>query len=133
VLAVALAACAAPAMAQDFYTPPPTTTYYYTPPATTTYYYTPVVIERVYEEPPITVTAPYMTEDQRITGNVVEVLADDPRLSGRIGVETRDNDVTLSGVVTTPGQARRAARDAQAVYGVRNVTNDLGTRVGGTP
>jgi hypothetical protein len=143
VLAAALAACAAPVMAEEiYYYAPPTTTYYYTPPATTTYYYTeptttyyyaPVVTERVYEEPPITVTAPYMTEDQRITGDVVDTLANDPRLSGKIGVETRNNDVTLSGVVTTPGQARRAQRDAQGVYGVGNVTNDLGTRVGGTP
>jgi hypothetical protein len=150
VLAAALAACAAPVMAQDIYYAPPTTTYYYAPatttyyytqPATTyyytepaaTYYYTPVVTERVYEAPQIIVTAPYMTEDQRITSDVVDVLANDPRLSGKIGVETRNNDVTLSGVVTTPGQARRAARDAQGVYGVRNVTNDLGTRVGGSP
>jgi hypothetical protein len=142
VLAIALAACAAPAMAEEiYYYAPPTTTYYYIPPTTThyytppatTYYYTPVVTERVYEEPPIVVTAPYQTEDQRITSDVVDVLANDPRLSGKIGVETRYNDVTLSGIVTTPGQARRAARDAQGVYGVRNVTNDLATRVGGTP
>ena len=92
-----------------------------------------MVTEVVYEAPPITVTAPYMTEDRRITSDVVDVLANDSRLAGKIGVETRDRDVTLSGVVTTPGQVRRAARDAQGVYGVRNVTNDLGTRVGGTP
>ena len=57
----------------------------------------------------------------------------DPYISGRIGVETRDNEVTLSGSTTTPGQARRAARDAYSVPGVRNVSNEIRPKVGGLP
>jgi hypothetical protein len=121
-----------PARTQVYYDPPstyyhsPGTTYYYTPPAVTTYYAT-----TEYVAPAITVTAPYLTEDQRITSDVVDAIAADPRVSGRIGVETRDNEVTLSGSTTTSGQARHAERDARGVAGVRNVTNEIRPRVGG--
>lgn len=114
----------------------PTTTYYVAPaddayvPPTTYYYYTPATTE-VYYEPPVIVTAPRMADDERITEDVVDVLAGDPRLSGRIGVETRDQEVELSGIVTSAGQSRRAERDAMSVYGVRNVRNNLATRIGG--
>ena len=113
-----------------YYTPPPATTYYYTPPATT-YYYQPTVIE-VRTEPAITVEAPLLTEDQAITADVVDRIAGDPWISGRIGVETRNNDVTLSGTVTTPGQVRRAINDTRTVPGVRTVNNELRSRVGGS-
>jgi hypothetical protein len=120
-----------------YYTPAPVTTYYYTPPSTTYYtppltsYYEPTVIE-VRTEPAITVEAPLLTEDQAITADVVDRLAGDPWLSGRIGVETRNNDVTLSGTVTTPGQVRRAINDTKTVAGVRTVNNELRSRVGGS-
>jgi hypothetical protein len=115
------------APATTYYTAP-TTTYYGAP--ATTYYTAPAVTEVIYEAPPITVEAPRLTEDQRITEDVVSVLASDPYLSGRIGVETRDQDVNLSGSVTTPGQVRRAVRDAKSVWGVRNVTSEIRPRVG---
>ena len=115
------------APATTYYTAP-TTTYYAAP--ATTYYTAPAVTEVIYEAPPITVEAPRLTEDQRITDDVVSVLAGDPHLSGRIGVETRDQEVNLSGTVTTPGQVRRAVRDAKSVWGVRNVTSEIRPRVG---
>lgn len=139
----------------------PSTTYYYAEPvartyesdslaryyysdSTPTYYYTapvydpaprsydPAPVTVVYEAPPITVTAPRLTEDEAITRDVVDTIASDPRISGRIGVETRRNTVALSGVVTSSRQADLAARDAQSVPGVWEVNNGLRTRVGGT-
>jgi osmotically-inducible protein OsmY len=79
----------------------------------------------------ITIYADRATESQLITRDVVDEIARDPQISGYVGVETRHNDVTLSGLVTTPGQAERAARDARRVDGVRNVSNNVRARVGG--
>lgn len=136
---------ATPAFAEMIEITPATTTYYYvpsTPSDSRTYYYVtegpqyvytspaPVVTEVVYEAPVITVEAPRYTEDQRITNEVVDTLAADPRLSGRIGVQTRDRDVHLSGTVGTPGQVRRAVRDARSVPGVDHVSSELRPRVG---
>ena len=123
-----------------YYTQPaPTTTYYYTEPATTTYHYTPSLAELyapsetpVVIEERVIVTAPTLTEDQAITRDVVDTLASDPRLSGRIGVETRNNVVELSGRVTTPAQVRIAERDAKSVPGVRDVQSTLRPSVGGS-
>jgi BON domain-containing protein len=157
VLAAALAASATAAFSADpvvVYTTP-ATTYYYTEPIARTYepdalaryyysdtaptyyytaptYYEPVVTTTVYEAPPITVTAPRLTEDQAITRDVADTIASDPRISGRVGVETRRNVVSLSGVVTSSHQADLAARDAQGVPGVWEVNNGLRARVGGT-
>ena len=128
-------------------TPALATTYYYIPstspqPDTRTYYYVtegpqyvyvapePTVTEVIYEAPAITVEAPRLTEDQAITNDVVDTLANDPWLSGRIGVETRDRDVNLTGTVGTPGQIRRAVRGAKSVPGVDHVTSELRPRVG---
>jgi hypothetical protein len=134
---------ATPALAEVIEIAPATTTYYYVPAPTTadsrTYYYvtegpryvyTPTVTEVVYEAPVITVEAPRLTGDQRITSDVVDSLASDPYLSGRIGVQTRDRDVNLSGSVGTPGQIRRAVRDARSVPGVDHVSSELRPRVG---
>jgi len=141
------------APATTYYYAEPATTIYTTPssrmynaPSTVesrTYYYVtegpsyvittapePTVTEVIYEAPAITVEAPRLTEDQRITSDVMDVLASDPYLSGRIGVETRDRDVNLSGTVATPGQIRRAVRGAKSVPGVDNVTSQLHPRVG---
>jgi len=81
-------------------------------------------------EPPIVVTATRPTDDQ-INGEVVDALAGDDRLAGRIGVQTLDGDVELSGIVTTAGQSRQAERDAKSVRGVHSVSNKLSTRMGG--
>ncbi len=80
---------------------------------------------------PIIVTEPRWATDEMITRGVVDALQSDPRLAGRIGVETTDGVVELSGIVTTAGLSLQAERDAKAVYGVRNVRNVLATRIGG--
>ena len=80
---------------------------------------------------PIIVTEPRWATDEMINRGVVDALESDPRLAGRIGVETTDGVVELSGIVTTGGQSLQAERDAKAVYGVRNVHNTLATRMGG--
>lgn len=144
-LCAAIAAVAAPAFAAEVleivqvpvtsyqYGQPVTTYYYVERPATgTTYVYTEPVVTEVYRAPDVVVTAPALTEDEAITRDVVDTIASNPRISGRIGVETRDNNVNLSGIVGTPGQARSAVRDAQSVPGVRNVESELRSRVGGS-
>jgi hypothetical protein len=82
--------------------------------------------------PSITVEEQRLTQDQRIQADVMDLLARNPRLSGRIGVETADSVVTLSGWVATSGQAWRAGRDVRGVQGVRHVVNEIRPRVGGS-
>ena len=118
-----------PAERTYYYAPDPTT--YYTPPLTS-YYEQPVVTTRVYEASRVEVEAPRYNTDQRITHDVVDVLAGDPRLSGKIGVVTDNRTMHLTGRVSTPGQADIASRDAASVDGVREVRNELRTRVGGS-
>ena len=141
---------AAPAFAQavTYYSQPERTTTYYTDPVTGAYvertetvYPLPTTVYRdpapvtyaapVYSQPDIVVVAPRLSEDQLITRDVVDRIANDPHMSGRVGVETYRNDVTLTGRVTTPGQVDRAERDARSVEGVRDVTNLVRPRVGG--
>jgi hypothetical protein len=111
-----------------YYTAPPT--YYYTEPARTYYYPEPAVTTTTtYVEDPIVVTAPRDT-DAAITDDVAYAIASDPRISGRIGVDTYRGEVSLSGRVTTPGQADRAESAARSVDGVADVHNYLNTRVG---
>jgi hypothetical protein len=122
-----------------YYTPrytyydPVTDRYYYAP--GDRYYYAPsdtyVVPTVTYVEPTITVRPGTRAEqDAMINNDVVDTLASDPRLSGRIGVETYRNVVTLSGRVSTPGQVGIASRDAGNVDGVDQVRNNLRTTVG---
>ncbi len=80
---------------------------------------------------PIIVTEVRTIDDEFITRGVVDTLANDSRLAGRIGVESIDGVVGLSGIVTTAGQSLQAERDAKAVSGVRHVHNQLATRMGG--
>jgi hypothetical protein len=119
----------------DYFVPArPDTDYYYVPPSTSYYvapgttYYVPATT--VYYEPPIVVTAPPATSDDLITGDVVDSIASDPRISGQVGVDTFNGDVTLNGRVGTPQQAERAASDARSVDGVGDVTNYIRARVG---
>jgi hypothetical protein len=125
-------------------TPATVTTYVAPAPATvTTYTYTesaPVTyveplpatyLGPAYGEPDIVVTAPRATEDELITYDVMDRIATDPRIQGRVGVETYRNNVTLTGRVTSPVQVERAERDAKSVDGVRDVNNLLRARVGG--
>ncbi len=84
-------------------------------------------------EPPrsaITITKPRLTVDQRIQADVMDLLARNPNLSGKIGVVSEDATVTLTGWTATPGQAWRAGRDARGVVGVRHVVNEIRPRVG---
>jgi osmotically-inducible protein OsmY len=85
----------------------------------------------LHKESAIIVTEARPTDDAIINADVVEALASDSRLAGRIGVQTLDREVELSGIVTSPGQSMQAERDAKSVYGVRNVRNLLSTRIGG--
>jgi hypothetical protein len=128
IASAALGALAAPAFAETIYIETSPSDYVYVPPPTTYYYYTAPAPTVVYTEPPIVVTP--RDDDASINQGVVDTLAADPYLSGRIGVETRDREVELSGIVTTDGQTMRAERDAKSVYGVRNVQNNLTTRIG---
>jgi len=88
------------------------------------------VVER--SEPSIEVTKQRLTPDQRIQADVMDLLARNPNLSGKIGVVSEDRVVTLTGWTTTSGQAWRAGRDARGVQGVRHVVNEIRPRVGGT-
>ena len=90
------------------------------------------VVDRSIEQPGIIVEDRRLTEDERIRADVIDRLAGNPRISGLIGVETRDSVVRLSGWTRTSGQARHAERDARSVGGVRYVQNEIRPRVGGS-
>lgn len=87
------------------------------------------VYDRV--EPSIEITKPRLTADQRIQADVMDLLARNPNLSGKIGVVSQAQVVTLTGYTATSGQAWRAGRDAGRVEGVRQVVNEIRPRVGG--
>ncbi len=125
----ALAAVATPVLAaQTIYIDTAPAYETYVPPTTYSNYDAVPPATVVYTEPLIVVRPD--DNDAALNQDVVETLALDPRLSGRIGVETRDREVDLSGIVGTEGQAIRAERDAMSVYGVSNVHNELTTRIG---
>ncbi|HET9651878.1 MAG TPA: BON domain-containing protein [Usitatibacter sp.] len=88
------------------------------------------VAEPTEPQPPITVEERRLTEDERIQAEVMDKLANDPRLSGKIAVETRDAEVWLSGHTGTAGQAWNAGRVAGKVKGVRYVHNEIRPWVG---
>jgi hypothetical protein len=83
-------------------------------------------------EPPITIEQKRMTLDERIQSEVMDRLANAQDISGRIGVESHEAVVTLTGYTTTSGQAYRAERAARGVEGVRYVDNRIRARVGGS-
>ena len=82
-----------------------------------------------YASEEIIVTAPRITEDQRITEDVVDRIASDPKITGQVGVETYRNTVTLTGKVRSPQQVDQAATDARSVPGVREVNNEIRSRM----
>ena len=53
------------------------------------------------------------SEDEFITDDVVKALAAEPRISGKVGVDTYRRVVTLTGRVSTQGQVDRITRVAQ--------------------
>ena len=79
---------------------------------------------------PLTVTAPRPTEDEMLRNAVVDRLATDGRLAGKIGVESYRHVVSLTGRVTTTAQSERAEEIARGVEGVRDVNNYVTARVG---
>jgi osmotically-inducible protein OsmY len=81
-------------------------------------------------QPRITVEQRRLSADERIQATLMDVLAQAPNMSGSIGVESRDQVVTLSGWTATSGQAQRAVRYAYAIDGVKDVQNEIRPRVG---
>jgi osmotically-inducible protein OsmY len=79
---------------------------------------------------PITVTEQRIALDKRIQAEVINVIARNPELSGRVSVETRDQVVNLSGYLTTRGQVRRAGLEAGRVQGVKFVVNEIRPQLG---
>jgi BON domain len=84
-----------------------------------------------YTEPPITVTITPEDRDTLINKDVMDALSNEPNLSGKIGVETSNQVVTLTGRVSTTGQVERAGRIARGVTDVNDVQNLIHARVGG--
>ena len=80
----------------------------------------------------ITVEERRLSLDESLQAAVMDRLANNPRLSGKIGVESHDAVVTLSGYTSTVGQAWRAEREARGVTGVKYVQNQIRPRVGGS-
>jgi hypothetical protein len=83
-----------------------------------------------YAMPSTVVTAPRPSDDELLRTAVVDRLAADPRLSGRIGVETYRHRVSLTGRVATTGQKDHAEQIARGVDGVWEVQNFIRARVG---
>jgi hyperosmotically inducible periplasmic protein len=88
----------------------------------------PVVIEQSVQQPPITIEQRRLTLDERIQADVMDALLH-AKITGHIGVESRDAAVTLTGWTATAGQARRAEMYAH-VSGVTYVDNQIRPRVG---
>jgi len=90
------------------------------------------VADRSVVQPGITVESRRLALDERIQAQVMDKLASNDRLGGKIGVESHDAVVRLTGYTRTVGQAWRAERDARSVIGVRYVQNEIRARVGGS-
>jgi len=90
------------------------------------------VVERPTAQPPVTIEERRLTLDERIQGDVMDAIYNMPNVNGKIGVESHNAVVTLSGYTTTAGQAWRAARTAGSIQGVRYVQNDIRPRLGGS-
>ena len=80
---------------------------------------------------PIVIEQRRLTLDESIQARLMDAIAQAPNISGRIGVESHDAVVTLSGWTLTQAQAQRAVRHAYATGGVRDVRNEIRARVGG--
>jgi osmotically-inducible protein OsmY len=83
-----------------------------------------------YVGPATVVTGNRSPEDRAITAAVIDRIAADPLISGRVGVDTQRSVVTLSGRVATVVQADRAAWHAMRTAGVREVDNQLRSHPG---
>ncbi|HXS51477.1 MAG TPA: BON domain-containing protein [Usitatibacter sp.] len=83
-----------------------------------------------YEEPRVEINAPRLSEDELLRNAVMDRLANDRALAGKVGVEAYRHTVSLTGRVTTTGQIERASTLARSVDGVWRVDNYLLARVG---
>lgn len=83
-------------------------------------------------QPPIAVETQRLSDDERIQLAVMDVLAANQHLSGKISVQSNDRVVKLSGWTRTSGQAWQAERDARRVEGVRYIQNEIRPRIGGS-
>ena len=81
---------------------------------------------------PIIVEGRRYTHDERIEQLVSQRIASNPRLDGKIAVESKDAVVRLSGWTRPVGQARLAEQDARSVRSVRQVRNEIRPRIGGS-
>jgi osmotically-inducible protein OsmY len=79
----------------------------------------------------ITIERRRLSEDERIQSVVMDALQNSGPLTGKIGVESHQSVVTLTGWTNTVGQAERAGRYARGVTGVKTVQNLIRARVGG--
>jgi len=93
---------------------------------------TPVVDRSVEAQPPVTVEQRRLSNDERIQSQVMDKIASARNISGKIGVESYNAVVTLTGYTTTTAQADRAGRYAGSVMGVKYVQNDIRSRMGGS-
>jgi len=90
------------------------------------------VAERYEAQPPVTIEERRLSLDERIQGDVMDAILRTRNLHGKIGVESKDAVVTLSGWTSTPGEAYRAGRAAGAVRDVKYVQNYIRPRIGGS-
>lgn len=88
--------------------------------------------DSVAAQPPLTIEDRRLTPDQRIQALVMDKIALSSNISGKIGVESNDQVVTLTGYTVTAGQARRAGALAGSVDGVKYVQNEIRARIGGS-
>jgi hypothetical protein len=88
--------------------------------------------DRPYARTGIIIEERRLSEDERIQSAVMDKLANNSRLSGKIGVEAHNAVVRLSGYTITAGQAYRAGRDAGSIMGVKYVQNEIRPRIGGS-
>ena len=79
---------------------------------------------------PVIVEERRMPSDEILTALVVERLSANGRLEGKIGVESRDAVVTLTGWTRTEGQAWLAELETRRVTGVSYVHNQIRPRMG---
>jgi hypothetical protein len=92
----------------------------------------PTVAEQSLTQPGIVIEERRLTEDERIQAVVMDRIATLDNVSGKVGVESRDSVVTLTGYTSTAGQAWRVERTARGVQGVKYVQNQIRPRIGGS-
>ena len=88
--------------------------------------------QRSATQPQITIEEKRLTVDERIQADVMDRIASLQNVSGKIGVESHEAVVTLTGYTSTAGQASRVGREARSIIGVKSVENLIRPRIGGS-